>query len=268
MIYLFKKNSARWSIIVIVFIILVGTFYITGRKKTNNDNTNITTKNTVGTKIASNTDPSSKSSSSKDTANTKPSVTSQAASPQQSEALQDSKSQPSPKETVSPAKTASISTVAPSKKLVSPSKTTSSQKTVSTTTVDTSKKTVSPSKTVQPTSPQKYVSNNLGFSVTFPTSWKNKYTIEEDNNGLVIKFKPASNRVAGGLLFEIVKRSPDFDESMSDSIGKRYITAKEVTYIIGGPMDVGFPPNHPEYNIYRQLASELSAVSLTIKSIN
>ena len=70
------------------------------------------------------------------------------------------------------------------------------------------------------------------------------------------------------MLFEIIKKSHTFNEGMSDGIGKRYITSKGVTYIIGGPMDIGFPPDNPEYANYRKLASELSSVVLTIKNIN
>ena len=55
---------------------------------------------------------------------------------------------------------------------------------------------------------------------------------------------------------------------MSDGIGKRYITVKGVTYIIGGPMDVGFPPEHPEYVNYKKLSKELLSVVGTIKNIN
>ena len=117
--------------------------------------------------------------------------------------------------------------------------------------------------------PQKYVSNKLGLSVTFPVSWKNKYTVEEDNNGLIVRFKPVGNIKKGeGLLFVIVKRSPSRDEGMLDTIGKRYVTAKGVAFVIGGPTDVGFPTGNPEYSSYKKLVSELSSVALTIKSIN
>ena len=117
--------------------------------------------------------------------------------------------------------------------------------------------------------PQKYISNNLGLSVTFPASWENKYTVKEDNNGLTVRFKPVNNPVKGeGLLFAILKRSPGLDEGMLDTIGKRYVTAKGVAFVIGGPTDVGFPPEKPEYSSYKKLVSELSSVALTIKSIN
>ena len=75
--------------------------------------------------------------------------------------------------------------------------------------------------------PQKYISNKCGLSVIFPASWKNKYTVEEDNNGLIVRFKPVGKAIKGeGLLFVIVKRAPDRDEGMLDTIGKRYVTAK------------------------------------------
>ena len=166
MFALFKKKSFILSIIVIVFIISVETFVVSSNKKVN--------KNIVGTKSVSNP-------------------------------VQHKKSQAAPKETVSPSKTVSSQNVAtsevttskkpvsPSKKTVALPKITSSQKTVPKSTVTTSKKTVSPAKTLPSASPQKYISNNLGLSVTLPGSWKNKYTVKEDNNGLVIKFKPVSN---------------------------------------------------------------------------
>ena len=43
---------------------------------------------------------------------------------------------------------------------------------------------------------------------------------------------------------------------------------QRVDFVIGGPTDVGFPPENPEYSSYKKLVSELSSVSFTIKSIN
>ena len=144
---------------------------------------------------------------------------------------------------------------------------TSSSSNQSTTTNNTSKSVDANSSNTS----QKYISNNLGFSITFPASWKNKYNVVEDNNGLAVYFKPASHPldpvVGGGLLFRIVKKTPNLDEGSLDTINgtKRYFTAKGTTFVIGGPTDVNFPENNPEFSTYRKLSSECSSVINTIE---
>lgn len=127
-----------------------------------------------------------------------------------------------------------------------------------------------PKKTNQSKSPQKYVSAKFGISIDFPASWQGKYKVLESDNELHVIFKPVSHPVErGGVLFSIIKRTPDLYEGMYDTVGKRYVTnAKGVVFLIGGPTDVGFPTDNPEYGAYRQLASERASVVNTIKSIH
>lgn len=120
-------------------------------------------------------------------------------------------------------------------------------------------------------SPQKYIYNDLGFSITFPASWKGKYTLRKNEDGLNVYFYSANHPEEAGVgrLFTIVKKTPHIDESMMDSISgaQRYITANGITYVIGGPTDVAFPPDNPDYSLYKQLASERSSVINSIQGV-
>lgn len=119
--------------------------------------------------------------------------------------------------------------------------------------------------------PQTFVSKNLGFTITFPASWTDKYSIVEENNGVRVYFKPKNKAPNGaGLLFKIVKKGPDVDESYLDSIpgSQRYFTAKNTTYVIGGPTDVNFPGDHPEFKTFLKMSRDSSTPLKTLKAIN
>ena len=118
-------------------------------------------------------------------------------------------------------------------------------------------------------SAQHYVSTNLGFSITFPASWKGKYTVQENGSGITVCFKPKQKVNATGLLFKIVKRGPDVNEDVLDSVGgPRYFTAKGVKYVIGGPTDVNFPEDNPEFNTFEHMTKQCAGVTSTLKNIN
>lgn len=231
MINLFKKKSSIWALVVIAFIVFVGAFVIVNGKNPDDKTNKVSANANTSDNTVSNT--SSSSNQSTTTNNTNKTVN-------------DANSSSTSQTTTPPQK---------SKPIQQPTE-----------------QSTPPKATAQPpisSASQKYVSNNLGFSITFPASWKNKYSVIEDNNGLAVYFKPVSHPVAGaGLLFRIVKKTPNLDEGMLDTINgaKRYFTAKGTTFVIGGPTDVNFPENNPEFGTYRQLSSESASVINTIEN--
>lgn len=128
-----------------------------------------------------------------------------------------------------------------------------------------------PSKDIkQPTTKQTvYKSSKLGFSLTFPASWQDKYRVVENGDSLSVYFKPNHN-VKGtvGLFFTIIKKTPELNESRYDTIGNtRYFKVGETTYFIGGPTDVNFPENDPEIDTYLKMNRERSTVLSTLKKL-
>ncbi|QLY80302.1 hypothetical protein [Clostridium intestinale] len=118
--------------------------------------------------------------------------------------------------------------------------------------------------------PQVYTNNNLGFSITFPASWKDKYTIKEADNGIYVFMKlQNSQSTSEGFLFAILKKGPDLDESMFDTITKekRYFDAKGVTYVIGGSTDFPIDTEGPNFQSYLKMSKERAAVVKTLKAI-
>lgn len=115
-----------------------------------------------------------------------------------------------------------------------------------------------------------YKNNKLGFSLTFPESWKDKYRIEESEIGIMVYFKPTEKAEDGdGKLFGIIKKSDDLDEDYFNTIGKqRYFEAKGITYVIGGPTDVNFPEDHSEFNVFLKMTDECVDVLKTLKVID
>lgn len=114
-----------------------------------------------------------------------------------------------------------------------------------------------------------YKSENLGFSFTIPQDWKNKYTVKEDATSLSIFFKPANPRPLDGpgLFFTIIKKTPDLDADHYDTVySKKYFDINGVTYLIGGPTDIGFDENSPEYSTYKNMKAEIPEILDTIKA--
>ena len=263
MIALFKKKSAVWSIVVIVFIILVGTFVVTVGRKTNEASAN-STKKSVASASENNANKSSQSNNETNNANENNSVNS--ADTNNTNAAANTAHDTTPAAANANSSTASQSTTSPQQP--KPAQLEAEQQEVQ------HSQPAAPAKPVQQptaTSPQKYVSKNLGFSLTFPASWQGKYTIAEDNNGLAVIFKPTNHPAeGGGMLFTVAKKTPELYEGMLDTISgaKRSFTANGVDFVIGGPTDIGFPPDNPEYSTYKQLSSERSSVINTIQSVN
>jgi hypothetical protein len=111
-----------------------------------------------------------------------------------------------------------------------------------------------------------YQNHSLGIGFSIPKSWEGKYRIEATDESITVYFLPKEK--AGydnaGMLFTIVKRSKDVYESMLDGLGKRYIKAKNVIYVVGGPTDVNFPDNHKEFKDFLEVHRKVLDVVATI----
>lgn len=113
--------------------------------------------------------------------------------------------------------------------------------------------------------------SKLGFSMKFPSNWKDKYTIKEDDNSVSVYFKSTNPNTPpkSGLLFVIMKNNSSVNEDMYDSIdGKKYITINNITYLIGGPTDVSLNPENKDFNIFLSMNKERKKVIDTIKTLN
>ncbi|WP_315112149.1 hypothetical protein [Clostridium intestinale] len=128
---------------------------------------------------------------------------------------------------------------------------------------------VTPPKT-ETAEPQVYTNNNLGFSITFPASWKDKYTVKEDASGLYVAVKsPNSTNNYYGLLFAVLKKGPGLYEETFDTIpgGKRNFEAKGIPYVIGSTTGVPIPEDDPNYELWLKMYKESGAVTNTLKSL-
>ncbi len=118
--------------------------------------------------------------------------------------------------------------------------------------------------------PQVYTNNNFGFSLTFPSSWKDKYTVTEDGNGIYVAVKsPNSDNIYYGLLFAILKKGSGLNEDYFDTIpnGKRYFEAKGISYVIGSTTGIPIPEDDPSYELWRKMYRESGAVTKTLKAL-
>lgn len=107
----------------------------------------------------------------------------------------------------------------------------------------------------------------LGFSITFPSTWKDRYAIKEDGNSMYVYFKSTDSNTPpnSGLLFLIMKKNDSINENMYDSIeGKKYITVGNTTYFIGGPTDIALNTENKDFNIFASMNKERKKVIDTI----
>ncbi|MEW9094067.1 MAG: hypothetical protein AB2417_03195 [Clostridiaceae bacterium] len=124
------------------------------------------------------------------------------------------------------------------------------------------------SKTELTVEPDEFKSDNFGFSFVFPESWKDKYRIVEDDTSITVYFKPkekVENNI--GMLFTMIKKTEELDETMYDSIYgcEKYYEINGETYFLGGTTDLGFYENHPEINTFLNMKSEVSEILSTLK---
>lgn len=183
------------------------------------------------------------------------------------------KSKPTTEATVSEKTKATSETKAPVKKKTSSKEAVLAQKKTSSKSTKKSKsssssKNSSSSKTSTASNSLQYNNKKLGISLTFPKTWKGKYTIKENKDGISVYFKPKTPDNNIGLIFALKdKSSKDFPEGMFDTVcDRRYFKSKKgVTYVIGGPTDVNFSEDHPEFNDFLKLRSDIPKVIATLK---
>lgn len=108
-----------------------------------------------------------------------------------------------------------------------------------------------------------YTNKELGFSISFPDFWKDKYIIKEEEEGIYVYYKSAQEILPGeGLLFEIIRLTPSSEEFLDFIGNKRYFSAKGVTYVIGGTTGLSYPPDYSDFSSFKQL-SESRAIALS-----
>lgn len=105
--------------------------------------------------------------------------------------------------------------------------------------------------------------SKIGLSIKFPSNWKDRYTIKEDDNSIYVYFKSTDpkTRANTGLLFVIMKDFDSEDESMHDSIdGEKHFTLGNKTYFVGGPTDVSLNPENKDFDIFVAMSNERKKV--------
>lgn len=112
--------------------------------------------------------------------------------------------------------------------------------------------------------PLQYKNSKLGFSITFPESWKDKYTIKEYDKGMTVYFKTKATISGGnGRMFDIVKNPSQELNGLFDDV--QYIKINGANYLIGKPTDVTYEKGDPEYDVFSKMKSEIPEVIKTIK---
>lgn len=136
---------------------------------------------------------------------------------------------------------------------------------------NTSKKNNEEPKTHSTNKSEQYNSKSLGFTIDFPESWKGHYEVLEEADSLRVSFKPSKKPLTHkgeGILFMILKKTPDLNEAAYDTVGSvKHFEAKGTTYLIGGPLDFSMEENHPEVKKYMEMMKERPNVLKTIKTI-
>lgn len=116
----------------------------------------------------------------------------------------------------------------------------------------------------------KYNNSNLGFTISFPINWRNKYRIDELDWGIIVYFKSTQKPIeVGGEFFIIINtESEDFAEdefSTFDNI--KYFNACGNKYFIGGTKDVPLTEDHPEFEVFIKMRKDMPKILETIKSL-
>lgn len=116
-----------------------------------------------------------------------------------------------------------------------------------------------------------YQNKKLGIQMKFPRTWEGLYRIKETDTSIYVFTKQQVQHFEGeGFLFAITKWYSGMDEGVIDTISrnKRYIVAKGVKYIIGGPTGVMESDDDPDWNNYRMMDKDKSNVADTIEAID
>lgn len=116
-----------------------------------------------------------------------------------------------------------------------------------------------------------YKNTNLGIQITFPASWSGLYTVKSYDDGIGVYMIPQEpyKYSSEGFLFSVTKYKSKEDENFKDTVGsKRFVTAKGVKYIIGGPTDFPIGDGEKNMKLYLKLSNEKYGVASTIKAIS
>lgn len=111
--------------------------------------------------------------------------------------------------------------------------------------------------------------SNLGFIMTFPESWKGKYTVTEDGGEVRVSFKSSdpANSVNSGWMFSIIKKGSGVDTDFLDSIdGRRSITVGGKEYIVGGPTGLTVNPECSDFNQFQTMRGQMGSVLDSVRS--
>ncbi|MDR5588608.1 MULTISPECIES: hypothetical protein [Clostridium] len=112
--------------------------------------------------------------------------------------------------------------------------------------------------------------SNLGFSMTFPDTWKDKYRIIEESNSVAVYFKSSDSSIdpKSGLFFLIIKQDDSLDPSMFDTIDvENYVTVNDDTYFIGGPTDISLNENASDFNTFISMNKDRKDIIESIVSL-
>ncbi|WP_242939276.1 YARHG domain-containing protein [Tepidibacter thalassicus] len=115
-----------------------------------------------------------------------------------------------------------------------------------------------------------FKSNKLGFSITFPHNWKNKYKIVEYDTYMIVYFNPSKNvDFKGGEFFLIIDtKSSYFNQENFDTISdKNFFEIGNRQYYICIPTDFPLPENHPEIELFLKMQSDIPNILKTIKPL-
>lgn len=111
--------------------------------------------------------------------------------------------------------------------------------------------------------------SKLGFSITFPSSWKDKYVIKDDSNSMYVYFKSSDPNTPknSGLFFVIMKNTPS-DQDFYDSIDtEKHITVGNKSYFVGGPTDVNLSENNKDFKLFLSMNQDRKKILDTIKPL-
>ncbi len=105
--------------------------------------------------------------------------------------------------------------------------------------------------------------------MTFPDSWKDKYTIVEESNSISVYFKSSDLNIdpKSGLFFLVIKQDESLDPSLFDTIDiENYINVNDEVYFIGGPTDISLSENASDFNTFISMNKDRKEIIESIVS--
>lgn len=111
--------------------------------------------------------------------------------------------------------------------------------------------------------------STLGFSMKFPSSWKDRFTIKQGVDSISVYFKSSDPNTPKniGLFFVIMKNTPE-DEDHYDSIGvDKHFTVGDKTYFVGGPTDSGLDENNKDFKLFLSMNKDRKKIIESMKPL-